>query len=307
MKNLFIFLSLLLCLKSFSQEQRFYKYFAFNIMNSEYEIIENAQVVVDGKNVPFDSIRKMYFLEDSLSVHFNVIVYCEGYDTLKYSRNNLQGDYTSFFRSTIWLIRPTEKYYYAGEDGLKIPYVPHPDKLLVILDSRKYPRDDSLNIRFENEIKKYGLKVNHTFSEPPTEPFEKWKYDSYVGLQYRVVIQKEDGSNFDSDYCVELGYLRQMDMVYSAGPLFRIGGSKYNIVTYDNVIKIYRPERDYDSSEINRIVKEIDDRFYYDEKTNRIILPIEINEIVPKIMEKLKNSGFKGRMSMNIRYIVSKG
>lgn len=307
MKNLFIFLSLLLCLKSFSQEQRFYKYVAFNIMNSEYEIIENAQVVVDGKNVPFDSIRKMYFLEDSLSVHFNVIVYCEGYDTLKYSRNNLQGDYTSFFRSTIWLIRPTEKYYYAGEDGLKIPYVAHPDKLLVILDSRKYPRDDSLRIRFEKEIKKYGLKVNYTFLEAPTEQFEKWKYDSYVGLQYRVVVQKEDGSDFDSDYCVELGYLRQMDMVYGAGPLFRVGGNKHNIVTYDNVIKIYRPERHYTSADIDLIVKQIDERFYFDEKINSIVLPIEINEIVPEIMEKLKEIGFKGRMSMMIYFTVSKG
>jgi len=287
-----------------AQDDQFYRFVEFHVLNSDHEKIENAQVIVDGKTIPFDSNRQTYYLADTFKTHFNVTATCKGYDTIAYSRSNFQSFDKSFFRGVIWLIKPTEKFYYAGAEGLKIPYAPHPDKLLVILDPRKYPRDDSLWIRFENEIKQHGLKVNHSFIEVPTDPFKQWKYNSYVGLEYRLIIQKEDETNFENDYCKELSYLRELDMVEAAGPLLILGGKSYNLVTYDNRINIYRPSIHYKSEEINRIVKQIDKRFYYDDKTHYIILPKETNEIVPRIFEQLKEIGFKSRISISVYHNI---
>lgn len=301
MKNIkffLIFIFVVTSLKTFAQDDQLYRFVEFHILNSDYEKIENAQVIVDGKNIPFDSNRQTYYLENTFKIHFNVTVACKGYDTISYSRSNLQSFDKSFFRGVIWLIKPTEKFYYAGAQGLKIPYTPHPDKLLVILNSRNYPRDDSLWIRFENEIEQNGLKVNHSFIEVPTDPTEQWQYNSYVGLEYRLIIQKEDETNFENDYCKELSYLRELDMVEAAGPLLIPGEKSYNLVTYDNRINIYRPSTYYKSEEVNQIVKQIDERFYYDDKTHSIILPKETNELVPRIFEQLKEIGFKGRISM---------
>jgi len=272
-------------------------------MNSENEVVNNAQVFVDGKRIPFDAMRNTYFLADTFQLIFNFTAYCEGYDTVNYSRNNLQSFHHDFFMGNLWLIRTSEKFFYASDLWLKMPYTPHPDKLLVILNPRNYPKNDSLRIRFENEIEQYGLKVNNTFIAPPTDPIDLWKYNSYVGLKDRLIIQKEDGSDFNEDYCQELSYLRQLEMVYSAGPLLSFG-HKYNIVTYNNAINVYNPSRYYKSEEIDQILKQIDNRFYYDEKTQKIILPMETNEIVPQIMEKLKEAGFKGQMNMEIFFMV---
>lgn len=288
---------------SFGQNDRFYQYVSFNVLNSENTIIENARVVVDGKEIPFDSIRRSYYLVDTFNFYFNMTVSCEGYDTLNYSRQNLQNFNTGFFRANLWLKRPAEKFYYASDFWLKIPYKPHPDKLLVILDFRKLQQDDSLWTRFENEIKQHGLKINHTFIETPSDPIEQWKFNSYVGLEYRLIIEKENGGNFDEEYCRELGYLRQLEMVYGAGPLVNLG-DKYNLVTYDNMIHLPYQLMHYKSEEINRIVKQVDERFYYDEKTNCIILPAETNEIVPRIMEKLKDAGFKEKMNMTLFFMT---
>src|SRR5690554_2737194 len=310
MKNIKYFLTLIflmLFLRTFAQDDQIYEYVSFHIYNSDHEIIENAQVNVDGKNIPFDSRQKIYYLKDTFKIHFDVTVACEGYDTISYSRSNFLSFDKSFFSGVIRLIKPTEKFYYAGEQGLKMPYAPHPDKLLLILDSRNYPKDDSLWIKFENEIKQHGLKVNHSFIEVPTDPTEQWQYDSYVGLEYRLIIQKEDESDFDSDYCKELGYLRELDMVEAAGPLLILGGKSYNQVTYLNRISIYQPSTLYTSEEINQIVKQIDDRFYYDDKTHSIILPKETNEIVPRLFEQLKEIGFNGRISMMVYSMIVKG
>jgi hypothetical protein len=290
----------MLFLGTFAQDDQFYEYVSFHIYNSDHEVLENAQVNVDGKNIPFDSRQKIYFLKDTFKIHFNVTVTCEGYDTISYSRSNFQSFHKSFFSGIMWLIKPTEKFYYVGAQGLKMSYTQHPDKLLVILDSRKYSRDDSLWVRFENEIKQHGLKVNHSFIEVPTDPTEQWMYNSHVGLEYRLIIQKEDETDFESDYCKELGYLRELDMVKAAGPLLILGGKSYNVVTYDNRINIYQPSTHYESKEINQIVNQIDDRFYYDDKTHSIILPKETNELVPRIFEQLKEIDFKGRISMMV-------
>lgn len=297
MKQLLILFNILICLNIHSQDERLYKNVDLKILNSETEFIKNAEIFVDGTRIPYDSIHQSYFLTGSFRLFCDITVYCDGYDTLNYSNFYLN----EYSNGILWLKRPSEKYIYASDKWLKMPYQAHPNKLLVILDSRKIPRDDSLWIRFENEINQNGLKINHSFIGKPTDPIDKWQYDSYYQLQYRLIIQKEDESNFDSDYCKELGYLRGLEMVDFAGPLICYG-SKYNIITFDNTIHLYQPSNIYKSEEINQIVQQIDKRIYYDESTGSIILPIETNEIVPQIMEELKKIDFKCKMSMVVYY-----
>lgn len=279
------------------QSQNEYSYVNLKVLNSENEFVNNAKVFADKISIPYDSTHQSYFLTGYFKPFFDLKIYCKGYDTLNYSEFYLNG----YGQGYVWLKRPSEKYMYPDVNWFKMPYQPHPNKLLVILDSRKIPRDDSLWIRFENEINQHGLKINRSFMEPPTDPVERWKYDSYHERSYRLIIQKEDESDFDSDYCKELGYLRGLEMVRFTGPLICYV-DKYNVITYDNTIQLYSPSNTYKSEEINEIVKQIDKRYYYDEPTRKIILPIETNEIVPQIMEKLKKIGFKCKMSMRVYF-----
>lgn len=293
---LVILYTLFLSLNGLSQEERFYKGVDFRILDSENETIKNVHLFVDGVPIPYDSTRQSYFLVDTFRMFFDLTAYCDGYDMLNCSRNNLGGYNTDFFSGFFYLKRPSEKFFYASDYWFKVPYTPHPDKLLVILDSRKSAGDDSLLIRFENELKQHGLKINRSFIEAPATPSEQWKYNSYVGLQDRLIIQKEDESDFDTDDCRELGYLRSLEMVYNAGPLIRKG--KYSLMTYDNTIRLYNPLRYHKNEEIHQLVKQLDERYYYDEKNHTIILPPETNELVPRIMEQLKEVGFKGQMNL---------
>ncbi len=237
MKQLLILFLLILCYTVFSQDDRYYEYVDFKLYNSEGESIKNASILVDGKTVPFDSSRHSYLLIDSIRMFFNIEVFCDGYETISYSRENLEGSGTSFFRGFFYLKRPFENFFYVN-NWLKMPYQPYSNKLLVILNSREFPRDDSLQIRFENKIKQQGLKINYTFKEQPVDPIENWKYMSYFGLYDRLIIEKEDGSDFENDYCAELAYMRSLDEVEVAGPLicFR---DQYNIITYGHKISLY--------------------------------------------------------------------
>lgn len=279
------------------KDDRYRELIDLKVLNSDRKPIVGAQVFAGEVLIPYDSIHQSYFLIGHFKPFFDLKISHEEYDSLVYTNFNLSEN----GRNHVWLKRPSEKYIYPDVNWFKMPYQPHPNKLLVILDSRKIPKDDSLWIRFENEINQNGLKINRSFMEPPTDPVERWKYDSYHELNYRLIIQKEDESDFDSVYCKELGYLRGLEMVRFAGTLICYV-DKYNIITYDNTIQLYNPSNTYKSEEINEIVKQIDKRFYYDESTGRITLPIETNEIVPQIMEELKKIGFKCKMSMNVYY-----
>ncbi len=305
MKTTFIIVISLWCHLLYSQENRNYHSMELTILNSQNEPITDAKVLVDGVQIPYEAQYRCYFKIDTFNLWFNLEVIHPNYDTLRYNRQNLSS-YASnnTFRTYLWLIKPNEKYYYATSQWLKMPYQSHPDKLLVILDSQKKPKQDSLLFHFEKEIKKMSLKISQTFTERPTDPKEQWQYDSYVGLSNYVIVQKEDETDFKSDFSSELAFLRHLDMVQYAGPFIINGTSEYDVITYTNSIQIRHPLRYYKSDEIHSFLQQIDKRFYFDEKLHSIILPPETNEIVPEIMEKLKALGFKAEMSMEVLHNV---
>ena len=302
MKTKIILFFLLFVIRLSAQEDRSYPAVQFKVLNSDYEFIENAKVWVDGMEIPYQSSQKSYYKKDTFNLLFNVTVICEGYDTLRYNSKDIVGysySRTDGFGGNLWLIRPNEKYYLTSSYGRKIPYTPHPNKLLVVLKDKPYNQSDSLLIEFENEIQKMGLQLNKTFTKVPEDPYQSWMYGSYVGLRNRVFVQKIDSTDFDAYFCDELAYLRNLDLVDYAGPLIITGFSEYNIFTYDHYIQVGDFYLKYlNSSEIDNYLKQIDDRFYFDEKTNRIVLPPSANEIVPQVMEKLKSMGFPENMML---------
>lgn len=281
----------------FSQEEPYYEYVSIKLLNSEYKQVTNATVFVDETRIPYDSSKQSYFLLDGFKLFLHVKVYCDGYDTLEYNKFYLTG----YGNGYLMLKRPSEKYYYPSDDWRKMPYKSYPNRLLVILNSSSIPKNDSLKIQFEHEINQHGLKIDHSFIEIPTDPTELWRYRSYSEIGYRIVIQKEDESDFDSNYCKELAYLRSLEMVRVAGPLIQ-QGDKFNLITYNNTIYIRNPS--YLAKDLNVLVKQIDERFYYDDTLRKIILPLETNEMVPQIMEKLKAMGVTESMNMVVFFNV---
>lgn len=297
MKTAFIIAITLLGHFLYAQDDRSYYSMELTILNSQNESIVDAQVWVDGVQIPYEAQYRCYFKKDTFNVLFDVEVIHADYDTLRYNRQNLSSYASNHtFRDHLWLIRPSEKYYYASSKWLKMPYQSHPNKLLVILKSQKLSKVDSLNVRFENEIKKLGLKINKTFTERPTDPAEQWKYDSYVGLSNYIIIQKEDETDFETDFCPELATLRYLDLVQYAGPLIITGTNKYSMTTYVNFISLSRQLMYYDADQIHSFLQQIDKRFYFDEKRKCIVLPPETNEIIPHIMEQLRAIGFREKM-----------
>ena len=285
----------------YAQDDRNYHSMELTILNSQNEPIVDAKVWVDGVQIPYEAQYRCYFKKDTFNFLFDVEVIHADYDTLRYNRQNLSS-YASYrtFRAHLWLIRPTEKYYYASSEWLKMPYQSHPNKLLVILKSQNLPKHDSLYVRFENEIKKLGLKINKTFAERPTDPMEQWKYNSYVGLSNYIIIQKEDETDFETDFCPELATLRYLDIVQYAGPLIITGTNKYSMTTYLNYITLNHSLNYYSLDQIHSILQQIDKRFYFDEKRMCIVLPPETNESIPQIMEQLRAIGFREKMSMPV-------
>ncbi|MCO5260718.1 MAG: hypothetical protein M9916_11285 [Crocinitomicaceae bacterium] len=302
MKHFFIFFLPLLCANVFSQKD-YYEYVELTLYNSQGEKIENATVLVDGKTVPYDSSKHSYYLIDSISKNFKVEASCEGYESISYLRENLTGSGSSFFRCFFYLKRPSEKFYYVN-NWLKIPYQSQPNQLLVILNTKGFPIDDSLRLQFEREIQQKVLKISPNFPEPPSDLAEEWIFKSIPELEYRIVVEKEDGSDFESDYCEELAFLRSLDEVVGAGPLIIHSNiNKYHTITYDHKIRLYQFGVHYNtkflkerSEEINQLVKKVDKRFYFDEKTRVIVLSPDVNEILPEIMDNLREIGITENM-----------
>ncbi len=301
MKTAFIIAITLLGHFLYAQDDRYYHSMELTILNSQNEPIVDAKVWVDGVQIPYEAQYRCYFKKDTFNYLFDVEVIHADYDTLRYNRQNLSSYASNHtFRDHLWLIRPTEKYYYASSKWLKMPYQPQANKLLVILKSQNLPKHDSLYVRFENEIKKFGLKINKTFTERPTDPAEQWLYDSHDGLSNYIIIQKEDETDFETDFCPELATLRYLDMVQYAGPLITTGTNKYYMTTYLNFITLSRQLMYYDADQIHSFLQQIDKRFYFDEKQKCIVLPPETNESIPQIMEQLRAIGFKEKMSMSM-------
>jgi hypothetical protein len=303
MKTSLIILFTILINSVFAQQDPYYNSIQFTLLNSKQEQILNAKLFVDGIEIPYKSEYHSYYKNEKFNSLFDLVVICDGYDTLRYNTFNLYGSGDRDFRTNLYLIKPTDKYYYADR-WFKIPYESHPNKLLVVLKSERYPKRDSLIFEFEKELQKNGLKISKTFTERPTDPAQEWKYRSYAGIQDRVIIQKQDETDFKSDFSNELAFLRYLDMVQYAGPFIINGISEYDVITYTNSIQIRHPLRYYKSDDIHSFLQQIDKRFYFDEKLHSIILPPETNEIVPEIMEKLKALGFKEEMSMSILHNV---
>lgn len=300
MKTVLITFISILINSVFAQQDPYYNSVQFTLLNSKQEKILNAQIFVDGVEIPYKTEYHSYYKNEKFNLLFDIVVICDGYDTLRYNRLNLYGSGDRDFRANLYLIKPTEKYYYADR-WFKIPYESHPNKLLVVLKSERNPKRDSLMLELEKELQKNGLKISKTFTEP-TDPAQEWKYRSYAGLQHRVIIQKQDDTDFKSNFSAELAYLRYLDFVKYAGPFIINGTSEYDVITYSNSIQIRHPLRYYKSDDIHSFLQQIDKRFYFDEKLHSIILPPETNEIVPEIMEKLKALGFKEEMSMGVLY-----
>lgn len=306
MKHFFTFFLILFSSNVFPQKD-YYEYVYIKVLNSEHEFLKDAHVFVNGINIPFVSTQQAYFLEDTFKMPVNIVAYSKGYDTLVHSSHYLSSYNSAYLR----LRRFSEKFYYAGEDWLKMPYHPHPNQLLVILNDRKFPNDDSLRIRFENQIQQKGLKIYTDFPEPPSNSLNEMQLYSLVGLEYRIIVEKQDGSDFESDYCDELAFLRSLDEVLAAGPLIRFG---YHVNTYNHKIRVVwfgsnlLPEQIKERSQkINLLVKQLDERYYFDENTWEIVLPPETNEIVPEIMERLRGLGIKEKMEMVLYHMLSRG
>jgi hypothetical protein len=295
---LFTFITILIN-SVFAQQDPYYNSVQFKLLNSKKEQILNAQIFVDGIEIPYKAEHHSYYKNEKFNLLFDLVVICDGYDTLRYNRLNLYGSGDRDFRTNLYLIKPTDKYYYADR-WFKIPYESHPNKLLVILDSYGKNYKDSLLFKFEKELHKNGLKIFKTFTERPKDPAQEWKYRSYAGIQDRVIIQKQDETDFKSDFSNELAFLRYLDMVKYAGPFIINGTSEYDVITYTNSIQIRHPLRYYKSDEIHSFLQQIDKRFYFDVKLHSIILPPETNEIAPEIMEKLKALGFREEMSIPV-------
>lgn len=299
MKTLLITFITILINSVFAQQDPYYNSVQFTLLNSKKEQILNAQIFVDGIEIPYKAEYHSYYKNEKFNLLFDLVVICDGYDTLRYNTFNLYNSGGPNFSAFLYLIKPTDKYYYADR-WFKIPYESHPNKLLVVLKSERYPKRDSLILELEKELQKNGLKISKTFTERPKDTLQRWGYQSYVGLQDRVIIQKQDETDFKSDFSNELAFLRYLDMVQYAGPLIMLGNSEYNVTTYSNFITLNYPLKYHNSEQIHSFLQQIDKRFYFDEKLHSIILPPETNEIAPEIMEKLKALGFREEMSIPV-------
>lgn len=270
----------------------FYKSISFTVLNSNHHPVKNAVVRVNEKIIPFDQQQIRYFLRDSIPANFSVTVTCDGYDKLRYSKSELSCS-SSPLKCVLFLIKPGEKYFY--HDFFKRPYPPHPDKLVVHL------KDPGSIDEFKKEIHKKGLLVNDTIFEPQPDTLNQF-LPLTILVNSGLIIQKEDGSDFDSAFCQELGFLRELDMVQVAGPFIQHTNQPNDFITYDNILYVRQRLRYNSHEEINQMLKQIDHRFYIDEKRDLIVLPNETNEIIPQIIEQMYKLGFKGLITMNVFY-----
>lgn len=192
----------------------------------------------------------------------------------------------------MYLSKPGDKYYYYTPN-FRVPYQPHPNELLVVLKTKESILCEKSISEFERSIKKHGLIVSSTFLEmPSTDSEEYMKYGSVSpSIRKQVIVKKEDGSTFNAASSTELAFLRQLEQVEYAGPLILMSTSYYDAFTYDHFIRLDYPLKGIEGVALTKLLKSIDERYFFDEKNYRIVLPPETNENVPQIMEKISESG----------------
>lgn len=294
---------------SYSQEQNDLKTIRIELKNSIGENIENAKVLIDSVEIKYDTLTKTYFSIGNFSPYFNVKIICKGYEDLTYDRIDIP--YSTNYSSTdfvarLYLSKPGDKYYYYTPH-FRVPYHPHSDELLVVLKTNESIISENNISEFENSIKKQGLVVYKTFLESPSpNTIEYMKYSSISpSIRKQVIIKKEDGSAFDTDSCTELAFLRQLEQVEYAGPLILMNNSYYDAFTYDHSIRLDYPLKNTDGETLNKLLKGIDERYFFDEKNYRIVLPPETNENVPQIMEKIYESGISEPLYMSVMRFIN--
>jgi len=301
MKTAFIIFLLIISSSAFSQERK-PQVMNIHLLNSEGEYVENAVLSVDSILATYNPANQSYSVSGTFDQNFNIIVFAEGYETLNYKSKDLPYSINSDEISmNLYLIRPGEKYFYYQKQ-LKYPYIPREDELLVVLKPKEIIVTDSCISEFENSIKKQGLIVHKTFLEPPHQNTKEYmKYSSLSpSIRKKIIVKKQDGTTFDANYCHDLAFLRLLDQVDYAGPVIMTNDSYLDAFTFNHFIKLDNPLENIDSTKLNKILKEIDVRYFYDERKKRIVLPPETNENVPQIMEKIYESGIDETFNMAI-------
>lgn len=301
-KYIFLILTIMVNNGSYSQEQNYLKTIRIELKNSIGESIENAKILIDSVEIKYDTLTKGYFGSGQFSNDFTIEVTCKGYEKLTYNKKDLPFDQNSTdFVARLYLSKSGDKYYYYTPH-FRVPYHPHSDELLVVLKNKESIISENSISEFENSIKKQGLIIYKTFLEmlsPDSKEYMKYRSLS-PSIRRQVIVKKEDGSAFDPNSCTELAFLRQLEQVEYAGPLILMNNSYYDAFTYDHFIRLDYPLKSIDGAALNKLLKGIDERYFFDEKNYRIVLPLETNENVPQIMEKIYESGFSEPLYMSV-------
>lgn len=292
---------------TYSHAQNLIETFYITLKNSSNEHVENAEVFIDSIQLDYDSLQKKYFTNGKFNRDFTVKALCKGYDTLNYKSEEITYSLKSKEVSIyLYLIRPGDEYYYYDK-LLKWPYRPRQDELLVVLKPKEIFVTENCIAEFENDIKKQGLIIHKTFLDPPpTNTKDYMKYSSLSpSIRKQVIVKKQDGSAFDAASSKELAFLRQMEQVEYAGPLILMSTSYYDAFTYDHFIRLDYPLKGIDGAALTKLLKSIDERYFFDEKNYRIVLPPQTNENVPQIMEKIIESGISEPLYMSVKRLKS--
>lgn len=301
-KYIFLILTIMVNNGSYSQGQNYLKTIRIELKNSIGENIENAKILIDSVEIKYDTLTKGYFGSGKFSNDFTIEVICEGYKDSTYNMKDLPfGQNSTDFVARLYLSKPGDKYYYYTPH-LRGPYRPHPDELLVVLKTKENIISENSISKFENVIKKQGLILYKTFLDMPSPDSKEYmKYRSLSpSIRRQVIVKKEDGSAFDSNSCTELAFLRQLEQVEYAGPLILMNNNYYDAFTYNHFIRLDYPLKNTDGATLNKLLKAIDERYYFDENNYRIVLPLGTNENVPQIMEKIYESGFSEPLYMSV-------
>jgi len=291
---------------SYTQGQKYVKTIRLELKNSVGINIENAKVLVDFGEIKYDTLTKAYFGAGQFNDDFDIEITCEGHEKLTYNKKDLPFSQNSIdFVARLYLSKPEDKYYYYTPH-FRVPYQPHPDELLVVLKTKESIISENSISEFKNSIKKQGLIIDKTFLEMPSPDSKEYmKYKSVSpSIQKQVIVKKEDGSTFNAASSEELAFLRQHEQVEYAGPLILMNNSYYEAFTYDHFIRLDYPLKSIDGIALTKILKSIDERYFFDEKNYRIVLPPETNENVPQIMEKIYESGISEPLYMFVMRFI---
>jgi hypothetical protein len=302
LKRIFLIFSMMVINNSYSQEPNKVKTIRIELKNSTSENIETAKILVDSVEIPYDTLTKAYFGKGPFNDDFNIEITDKGYEKLAYNRKNIPFSQNSIdFVARLYLSKPGDKYYYYTPN-FRVPYQPHSNELLVVLKTKESIISEKSISEFERSIQKHGLIVSRTFLEmPSTDSEEYMKYHSVSpSIRKQVIVKKEDGSAFNNASSAELAFLRQHDQVEYAGPLILMSTSYYDAFTYDHFIRLDYPLKSIDGAALTKLLKSIDERYFFDEKNYRIVLPPETNENVPQIMEKMIGAGISEPLYMSV-------